>query len=414
MSSGNNSSSNNDLDNTNTNGDRLFIRHRANAASVRLRRRTNKASEDEVARRIRTRAQRLSGGDFEDNWDMEIKVRQEDINNRRRNRPRAYSDDWDEVEDKDEEDFSQHRNGPHRQSMSGLNNTSSSRHLMIRCSPMETLDRRISLSTDQLDTLKKKKKENVVKRKKGSHLPRSVPVPEVSEDEEDEEHMAWIRNRARARSAASAMDYNNNNDENDVEFVYGGERMSKSKYFFGNSSSSEANNKPFVFNRGRTAAIKQRLLQGINVNNNSGNNLRKTSFFLDGDGPYSRRLYGPPPSELSSASKIDEERRRRRRRARSQEHLLMDTNSIEDAIEEVREKTLLSGHPVMRCLPVKFDYISNNASLSLRAWRIVKFPSFIFIFWHRETAGRTLRAKDMNGRPKHFSHVQHKTLHPSA
>ena len=46
--------------------------------------------------------------------------------------------------------------------------------------------------------------------------------------------------------------------------------------------------------------------------------------FLEGEGPYSRRLYGPPPPEALEGrvdiGRIDEERRRR---ARSHEHLLM-------------------------------------------------------------------------------------------
>ncbi|TRY71905.1 hypothetical protein TCAL_16237, partial [Tigriopus californicus] len=135
---------------TNGPGNGLFIRHRTNAASVRLRRRRN-GEEATFATPI------------QDNWEME---NQRNLQRMRNYRPRAYSEDWDaisddEFENDDEEERHDidpdrvRRNAPERKSLTGL----CSNRSLLKASPMETLDRRISVSTDQLDTLQRNKRD---------------------------------------------------------------------------------------------------------------------------------------------------------------------------------------------------------------------------------------------------------------
>lgn len=158
--------------------------------------------------------------------------------------------------------------------------------------PMETLDRRISLSTDQLDTLNKR-----VNRANHNHRMRRInnnnnhsknknyyyhTEEDYDEDEDDEEDVA-----RRARSAPRGI-YSGNNHSAGLAM------MAPS------SNSSKSTNNNVLFNRGRTAAIKQRIMQGFSLKKDQGNDSDADS------GPYSRRLFGPvSPAELeASATKV--------------------------------------------------------------------------------------------------------------
>lgn len=281
-------------------GNGLFIRHRTNAASVRLRRRRN---GEEVTPTFTTPVQipkryhRLSGGNFEDNWEME---NQRNLQRMRNYRPRAYSEDWDAISDdefdndEDEEERPDimdpdrvRRNAPERKSVTGL---CSNRNL-LKVSPMETLDRRISVSTDQLDTLQRNKREK-----------------------------QSFRGQPRAKSASRQQLLDN------IENEFESDRLrSKQSFESPGSGSGESDRKAPRKNSGHGSSgrgvsgahgLKSKLLLGV-VANKSSRSKSALEKFLD-EGPYSRRLYGPPPPELSSSAQIDEERRKR---TRSQEYL---------------------------------------------------------------------------------------------
>jgi len=111
---------------------------------------------------------------------------------------------------------------------------------------MQTLDKRISASTDQLDTLRERRE---VPRFRSSHkllLSRETDL-----------------------------------NENDVIFKYKGEQYSKNQYFFGDQQKQkeqEPKKTPF-------------------------------EMFLEDDGPYSRKLFGPPPptqEEKNNKKKLSE------------------------------------------------------------------------------------------------------------
>ncbi|XP_023327865.1 uncharacterized protein LOC111700993 [Eurytemora carolleeae] len=102
---------------------------------------------------------------------------------------------------------------------------------------MQTLDKRISASIDQLDTLRER------------------------------------REAPRFRSSHKIFREETDINQNDVVFKYKGENYSKNQYFFGDSKKQEKET-------------------------------RKTPFemFLEDDGPYSRKLFGPVPSSVPNLS----------------------------------------------------------------------------------------------------------------
>ncbi len=315
---------------------RLFIRHRANATSVRLRRRKivtqssangGAASENEAVRpkqqddndddvdgdeeevgdeeftEISQKASNarfrsssfFTGGDFEDNWTLKMSK------DRRWRRPRTYSDEWDKASEEEEEEeeeeggdvgdddedeenddtkrataFGSHRrDAAARKSMNGL----------LKCSPMETLDRRISASSDQLDTLKREKRVKKL----------------ILDDNNNQHHMNMNHNvRARARSASRQAEL--------------GEESSSSRQQLGKGQQGQGRHHLFFFERHPQAHQQPR-----GRNRWRQHHHQREHVFLSEDGPYSRHLYGPPPPEVvaqpASVAQIDEERRRRRARS---------------------------------------------------------------------------------------------------
>ena len=329
----------------------MFIRHRANAASVRLRRRKGVVSagldDDEPTQNVGNTSKRIqtrfSGGDFEDNWNMEDQKNAAKRYGGYRSRPRAYSDDWDIGSDDLEEEFDDEieidtvqigRQNHHRKSISGL--TNNRRQQLLKCSPMETLDRRISVSTDQLDTLKREHRGNNNHSSQNKVQKQTKFNLEHSSYEEHPDYIPDSRRRGRARSvsrhlyqrdhhsAGPPIGYSYGNPGLETEFLMEyrqqqEEKMnaSKTKYFFGSSDSKSSGSKSSG-NRGRSA-IKSKLLLSSSGSGSRGKSV--SDLFLGDEGPYSRRLYGPPPPELnsSSISKIDEDRKKR---TRSHEHLM--------------------------------------------------------------------------------------------
>lgn len=292
-------------DTTSSNGN-LFIRQRNHAVSVRLRRRkglstTNVDSAGKQTPRSSAKNQAshtvnhlgLSPDDFEDNWTLKMAAEK-----RLRHRPRAYSDEWD-PDSEEEDEFMMERNQrgrPERKSLSGLCRNPR----LLKCSPMETLDRRISVSTEQLDTLKRDKQR--------------AQEPGTGNASRPRGNRGILKNgQSRARSATRPDNADGLRKQHQVT-LHNNEQQSDDK----NNNSDSSRGRSDCANGGKTAKW---LLKG------SRNKSAKDMFLLE-EGPYSRRLYGPPsPEELMATptSQIDEERRRR---TRSHEILLHEVGII--------------------------------------------------------------------------------------
>ncbi len=160
---------------------------------------------------------------------------------------------------------------------------------------METLDRRISASTDQLDTLKREKRANKMWNENNNIRASSRPAA------------------SRPRSVMANKKSSPLDDE--VTFRINGEKMSKSKYFFG--AAAAASNLQLVNKKQTQPAPTE------------GDKKRKTAvdIFLEDKGPYSRKLYGPPPEENSASqtASTEDNKNSRSKRARSQEQLEVGT-----------------------------------------------------------------------------------------
>ena len=201
--------------------------------------------------------------------------------------------------------------------------------------PMETLDRRISASTDNLDTLKREKRSN---RMWNEHTVNSQQMPQrprsVSSRKPD-------KNAKQARSVEkpSAVD-------DDITFRINGEKMSKNRYFFGGElksalkSTSKSNKNNNNESNNQTKPSKQSSNSEHSSSKGGGSETKasehaakakksaKTALdiFLEDKGPYSRKLYGPPPSGGSGQDPHQEpsgpsSKNNNRKRARSQEAL---------------------------------------------------------------------------------------------
>lgn len=110
-------------------------------------------------------------------------------------------------------------------------------------------------------------------------------------------------------------------NNNEITIDYRGEKISKSRYFFGDIlHKSSGPSSGTSANSGRAGA-KSRLGFLKEDRQQKG---RKTAvdLFLEDAGPYSRKLYGPPPSKESSKEKT-----KSNKRARSQE-LIPEVNYI--------------------------------------------------------------------------------------
>ena len=285
----------------------LFLRNRANAISVRSQRRRknvdqndNEIFETESKPQRQHRKSRYSS-EFDTSANLQSKS--EEILSKSYRRERAYSNDWDgefrknrksfENEDFDDDiDIDLPPRPVSRRDFerkSEVFSRSRSRIGYRSNGPMETLDRRISASTDNLDTLKREKRSN-------RHWDRNQDRP------------IEIRPRSVSSRAQSRP---NLETEDDITFRINGEKMSKNKYFFGTSELKSAL-KP------TKSANRKTCEKPIPKN-------RKTALdiFLEDKGPYSRKLYGPPPETESSDPKSQ------RKRTRSQEAILQEVSSTE-------------------------------------------------------------------------------------
>ena len=118
---------------------------------------------------------------------------------------------------------------------------------------MKTLDKKISVSTDQLDTLTSDQRQE-----KFLQLKSGFP----------------IRPRASYRFPTRDSDLS----DGDVVFKYKGANYSKNEYFFGNTNTTRRSDHKYSSDY-------------LSVDDQA----KKTPFqmFLEDDGPYSRKLYGP-------------------------------------------------------------------------------------------------------------------------
>ena len=105
--------------------------------------------------------------------------------------------------------------------------------------------------------------------------------------------------------------------KDDITFRMDGEKMSKNRYFFGGELKS---------------AMKTKTTRESKESRKS----RKTAvdIFLEDQGPYSRKLYGPPPPNAESGGS-DNMKQKIKTRPRSQEALLNNSSGSNGAIAEV-------------------------------------------------------------------------------
>ena len=120
-------------------------------------------------------------------------------------------------------------------------------------SNMQTLDKRISASSDQLDCVRNTKGK--VERETVGHNRRSGCV---------------VHNQGRENNDAI--------DNSDVIFKYKGQKYSKNEYFLGNNEDFRNTSETSQRERGRKTPFEM---------------------FLEDDGPYSRKLYGPVTGDQS-------------------------------------------------------------------------------------------------------------------
>ena len=108
--------------------------------------------------------------------------------------------------------------------------------------------------------------------------------------------------------------------KDDITFRMDGEKMSKNRYFFGGELKS---------------AMKTKTTRESKENRKS----RKTAvdIFLEDQGPYSRKLYGPPPATQESGSGPPDNMKQKttKTRPRSQEALLNSSSASNGALAEV-------------------------------------------------------------------------------
>ncbi len=221
----------------------LFIRNRSN---VRSRRTGNSRkdvdhndneiiSESLEVSKSRPRRSRYSS-EFDHSANLQSKSEEILLSTEYGQRRRTYSNDWEKrhnrknsyedndflLDDDDEEDFQLPSRPVSRRDFERKSEVFTSRSRSragFRAGPMETLDRKISASTDNLDTLKREKRSHRMWQDRDlSQRPRSVSS----------------RNKELSKGVV------NNND--DVTFRINGEKMSKNRYFFGGELKSALKN----------------------------------------------------------------------------------------------------------------------------------------------------------------------------
>ena len=180
--------------------------------------------------------------------------------------------------------------------------------------PMETLDRRISASTDQLDTLRKKKGTEDFEDSEGAHRSRRTGSNSSTRHP---------RPRSATRFALGNEKKNDNNrssyvmesEENEFTLNCRGDKISRNSYFF--SSSRKCDNKPAT-----STTVAEPVMRKSNLKNGSGRQ-KKTAvdIFLEDEGPYSRKLYGPPPISSSDEKTSNSDEAWRKKKTKSHEIL---------------------------------------------------------------------------------------------
>ena len=169
---------------------------------------------------------------------------------------------------------------------------------------METLDRRISASSDQLDTLRREKKHVWVESDdlgRHSRHGRHSSRPATSASHHSKRPRSAMRHNHPELDKTEKVPLED--DDNEVTIDYRGEKISKSRYFFGdilNKSSGPSSGTSSNNNGSNNGRPKSRL--GF-LKEDRNNKHRKTAvdIFLEDSGPYSRKLYGPPPPTKESA-----------------------------------------------------------------------------------------------------------------
>ena len=313
----------------------MFIRNRTNAISVRSRRRTKPSSgsnhldqnENEIENssevtkpnmRIFSRRSRYSN-EFDNSANLHSKS-EEILSSDVSRRERAYSNDNARNSCSDDEldlvNFRPvSRRDFERKSEVFTSRSRSRAGAGFRSGPMETLDRRISASTDNLDTLKREKRSNRMWNENLGKKSEKDPLL-----------------RPRSVSGRQPKDKNTTPADDDFTFRINGEKMSKNRYFFGGELKSALKNG----SKKSGAAVSSdsgngKSQQGVKMTNGNlaSKNSRKTALdiFLEDKGPYSRKLYGPPPSSDQIIDNFPADSKHNRKRARSQEALLYEVST---------------------------------------------------------------------------------------
>ena len=295
----------------------VLLRQRPNAVSIRTRRRRdpdNRLSlhnEVEKSTPRRSRAQRFSSEFSTKEFDFKSPSKSEDRTyarnqklNREWRRQRAYSDEWDRPEPTT---FS--RSKIERKSAGGL--SVRTQKLTLSPGPMETLDRRISASTDQLDTLRKTRKEDGFD---DGFEHRSRRMGSAGSSTRNPRPRSATRFALGAERKSHRSSFVIENDDNEFTLNYRGDKVSRSSYFFGSSKKCDRNTK--------ATNNSNEPLKKSNLKGGSGRQ-KKTAvdIFLEDEGPYSRKLYGPPPPLSSPDEKTNSPDDRQKKRAKSQEAL---------------------------------------------------------------------------------------------
>ena len=299
----------------------LFLRNRSNAISVRSQRRSanNRGkvldqNENEVYEPQRRKSR------FSNEFDTSVQQSksEEILSKSYSRRERAYSNDWDgeyksrhrssskHWNPEDDADFDPDEDLPPPRPVSRRDferksevfSRSRSRMGYRSNGPMETLDRRISASTDNLDTLKREKRSN-------RHWNNHQLMVDPHQNQRD----------FRPRSQSRAQSKVNLETEDDVTFRINGEKMSKNKYFFGSELKSALKPTKSTRKVNEKTASNNPAAASSSSKNEAKNRKTALDIFLEDKGPYSRKLYGPPP-QAENGDKSQ------RKRTRSQEAIL--------------------------------------------------------------------------------------------
>ena len=138
--------------------------------------------------------------------------------------------------------------------------------------------------------------------------------------------------------------------KDDITFRMDGEKMSKNRYFFGGELKS---------------AMKTKTTRESKENRKS----RKTAvdIFLEDQGPYSRKLYGPPPATQESGSGPENMKQKTTKtRPRSQEALLNSSSASNGALAEVS-----ASNSNMWSLSISSEKVRRRSVYLCKNWLIV-------------------------------------------